>query len=68
MSCSGPCNQGKSPCPCPQSCQLKQQDTPPDEEAPSNGLFYLCFAVILVWVIAVVVAPMFAGYIVGVAR
>lgn len=62
-SCSGMCEQGKRPCPCPQSCQ-----TPADEEAQSNGLFYLCLAVILVWVIAVVLAPMLAGYIMGVAR
>lgn len=62
MSCSGPCQQGKKPCPCPQSCQT------PDDEVPSNGLFYFFVAVILVWVVAVVVVPAVAGYIVGTVR
>lgn len=62
MSCSGPCNQGKKPCPTPTACQT------PSDEAPSNGLFYFFVAVILVWIIAVVVAPAVAGYIVGAVR
>ena len=57
MSCSGPCDQGKKPCPCPQSCQLKQQDAP-----PNNDLLVVLSIVIGVWVVAVVAVPMIAGY------
>lgn len=57
MSCSGPCDQGKKPCPCPQSCQLKHQDTPP------NSDLALALAIVIgVWVVAVVIVPMLLGH------
>lgn len=59
MSCSGPCQQGKKPCPVPQSCQLKQQDAPP----PSSDLLVVLAIVIGVWVTAVIFVPMFVEWL-----
>ncbi|UOF76828.1 hypothetical protein [Caudoviricetes sp.] len=61
MSCSGPCNRGKKPCPCPQSCHLKQQE----EVKPSRSLMVACCITLATWIAACVVAPMIAGYVYG---
>lgn len=60
MSCSGPCQQGKKPCPCPQSCQLKQVE----EVKTSRDLLIVCSVVLGAWVTAVILAPMFVGYVI----
>ena len=61
MSCSGPCQQGKKPCPIPESCHLKQQDTQPAD----NDLLVVLSIVIGAWVAAIVVIPMTFGFFVA---
>ena len=57
-SCSGPCEQGKKPCPCPQSCQQ-----PDDDKEMADSLMRLCLLLIAAWVMAVVIAPAIAGWL-----
>lgn len=57
MSCSGPCQQGKKPCPCPQSC-LKQEEAPPT----NNDLLVALSIIIGVWVTTVIFVPMIVGF------
>ena len=60
-SCSGQCEQGKNPCPCPQSCQQ------PDSEQ-NNDLAIACAIVIGVWVVAVAIVPALAGYFLEITK
>lgn len=54
-----PCEQGKRPCPSPQSCQ-----TPVDEKTSiQDAIFSFCVTLLIVWIVFVV-----SGYIVGVVR
>lgn len=33
MSCTGPCEQGRKPCPCPAACEQESDDSPSTIEA-----------------------------------
>jgi hypothetical protein len=61
MSCSGPCQQGKKPCPCPDACALKQAN----DVTPSRDLAAAVALTLAVWVVAVVFIPFFAGVFVS---
>lgn len=50
--CTGPCDQGRKPCPCPSACGLEE---PPEHDMMRVILGDLVIAVALVAVVAVVV-------------
>lgn len=51
--CTGPCNQGDKPCPCPQSC-----------EAPEDFNGFEVFGKLVIWFLALVGAGVLVGYFV----
>lgn len=60
-SCSGPCQQGKKPCPTPSACQTPSDDD--TKEMMADSLFRLCLLLIAAWVMVVVIAPAIAGWL-----
>lgn len=58
-SCTGPCHQGRKPCPCPESCRLKADHTHP----PFMPLQYAVGVALVVWAVAVIVVPLFGGFL-----
>lgn len=52
--CSGPCQQGRAPCPCPMACEREANDF--------DGLEFL--GKIVVWILALIGAGFLVGYFV----
>lgn len=46
--CTGPCDQGRKACPCPQDCQ-QPDDQSADAQVFPMLLIFACFAVLLCW-------------------
>lgn len=54
-SCTGPCHQGRKPCPCPESCHLKEDHT-------DSPFLLLEYAALALWASAVIV-PLLCGFL-----
>lgn len=51
--CTGPCDQGRLPCPCPAACQF--EDEPPEPDSYRVVLIDALIAAVIVAVIAAIV-------------
>lgn len=52
-ACSGACNQGRSPCPCPEACEQPITDA----DAHERAVFWWVYIVLLVAVVSAVFLP-----------
>jgi hypothetical protein len=52
MSCTGPCEQGRHPCPCPEQCELAEPDLP-----LTGGDVGIAIGIVLACVCFVVAGP-----------
>lgn len=50
-ACSGACNQGRDPCPCPEACQV------PDSDATERAVFWWVYIVLLIAVVSAIFLP-----------